>query len=329
MASPMPTITLPSGDQIPVLGQGAWHLGEIPGRRDSEVAALRRGLDLGMNLIDTAEMYGNGDAEILVGEAIVGRRDEVFLVSKVLPHHASREGTARACQDSLRRLDTDRLDLYLLHWRGRIPLAETVEAFLGLQAGGLIRNWGVSNFDVPDMQELMSLPGGPDVATDQVLYNLAGRAPEFDLFPSCRELNAPPAAGDAVAASSHRGNETAVLLRQLDRDVEPFLRGNCLGERRENGPDMLEYHLEEGHLVRVGALPPGDPPQELLQRHPLGTRRGRLGQPQRRVQQRIELDDQILHLTGGDSLGQRLQRRLGGALRRLPADPAPPAGLPR
>ncbi len=177
MASPMPTITLPSGDEIPVLGQGTWHLAEIRARRDSEIAALRRGLDLGMNLIDTAEMYADGNAEVLAGEAIAGRRDEVFLVSKVLPHHATREGTVRACQASLRRLNTDRLDLYLLHWRGTVPLTETLEAFLGLQQNGLIRNWGVSNFDVPDMQELISLPGGPDVATDQVLYNLAGAPP--------------------------------------------------------------------------------------------------------------------------------------------------------
>jgi diketogulonate reductase-like aldo/keto reductase len=191
MASPMPAVSLPSGDQIPVLGQGTWHLAESPGRRDAEIAALRRGLDLGMTLIDTAEMYGDGAAEQLVGEAIAGRRAEVFLVSKVLPHHATREGTVRACQASLRRLNTDRLDLYLLHWRGRVPLAETLEAFLGLQAGGLIRNWGVSNFDVPDMQELMSLPGGPDVAADQVLYNLSRRAPEFALFPICRELSIP------------------------------------------------------------------------------------------------------------------------------------------
>jgi diketogulonate reductase-like aldo/keto reductase len=191
MASPMPTITLPSSDVIPVLGQGTWHLAENRARRASEIAALRHGLDAGMTLIDTAEMYADGDAEILAGEAIAGRRDQVFLVSKVLPHHASREGTARACEASLRRLGTDRLDLYLLHWRGPVPLAETVEAFMALQAGGLIRNWGVSNFDVADMQELLSVPGGPGVATDQVLYNLSRRAPEFELIPICRELSLP------------------------------------------------------------------------------------------------------------------------------------------
>ena len=172
MASPMRTISLPSGDQIPVLGQGTWGLAESRARRSSEIAALRRGLDIGMNLIDTAEMYANGDAEILVGEAIAGRREEVFLVTKVWPHHATREGTVQACQGSLRRLNTGWIDLYLLHWRGPVPLAETLEAFRDLRNAGLIRKWGVSNFDVSDLDDLMSLPGSLHVATDQVLYNL-------------------------------------------------------------------------------------------------------------------------------------------------------------
>lgn len=212
MARPMPTITLPSGDQIPVLGQGTWHLAENPARRHSEMDALRRGLDIGMSLIDTAEMYAGGDAEILVSEAIAGRRDQVFLVSKVLPHHATREGTVRACHDSLRRLNTDRIDLYLLHWRGPVPLGETVEAFLGLQTGGLIRNWGVSNFDVADLQELTSLPGGPEVATDQVLYNLSRRAPEFELFPLCRELGIPIMAYSPIEQGRILGNR---VLRDI------------------------------------------------------------------------------------------------------------------
>jgi diketogulonate reductase-like aldo/keto reductase len=191
MASPMRTISLPSGDQISVLGQGTWGLGESRARRSSEIAALRRGLDIGMNLIDTAEMYANGDAEVLVGEAIAGRREEVFLVTKVLPHHATREGTVQACQGSLRRLNTGWIDLYLLHWRGPVPLAETLEAFRDLRNAGLIRNWGVSNFDVSDLDDLMSLPGSSHVATNQVLYNLSRRGPEFDLFPACRELGIP------------------------------------------------------------------------------------------------------------------------------------------
>ena len=187
----MRTVKLPSGERIPVLGQGTWHLAEVAARRDEEILALRRGLDLGMTVIDTAEMYADGEAEKLVGEAIAGRRDEVFLVSKVLPQHATARGTVAACESSLRRLGTDRIDLYLLHWRGRVPLAETIEAFGGLQQAGLIRYWGVSNFDGPDMKELTALPGGPEVATDQVLYNLSRRGPELNLFPMLRQLRVP------------------------------------------------------------------------------------------------------------------------------------------
>ena len=187
----MRTVKLPSGERIPVLGQGTWHLAEVAARRDEEILALRRGLDLGMTVIDTAEMYADGEAEKLVREAIAGRRDEVFLVSKVLPQHATARGTVAACEGSLRRLGTDRIDLYLLHWRGRVPLADTVEAFGGLQQAGLIRYWGVSNFDAPDMKELTALPSGPEVATDQVLYNLSRRGPELNLFPLLRELRVP------------------------------------------------------------------------------------------------------------------------------------------
>jgi len=203
----MPTIALPSGEAMPMLGQGTWHFAEVAARRDLEIAALRQGLDLGMNLIDTAEMYADGEAERLVGQAIAGRRDEVFLVSKVLPHHATREGTAAACQGSLRRLNTDRLDLYLLHWRvPRVPLAETLEAFMGLQEGGLIRYWGVSNFDIPDIEELISLPGGREAATDQVLYNLSRRAAEFELIPICDELGIPIMAYSPIEQGRMLGN---------------------------------------------------------------------------------------------------------------------------
>jgi diketogulonate reductase-like aldo/keto reductase len=206
MARPMPTVTLPSGDTIPVLGQGSWHLAEVAARRNSEIAALRRGLDLGMNLIDTAEMYADGDAETLVGEAIAGRRHEVFLVTKVLPHHATTRGTVAACQGSLRRLNTDWVDLYLLHWRGSVPLAQTVEAFIGLRTAGLIRNWGVSNFDVGDLEDLAAVRGGTDVAADQVLYNLSRRAPEFGLFPVCRDLRIPVMAYSPVEQGRILGN---------------------------------------------------------------------------------------------------------------------------
>jgi diketogulonate reductase-like aldo/keto reductase len=185
------TTKLPSGEAVPVLGQGTWGLAEGAHRRADEIAALRLGLDLGMTLIDTAEMYADGSAEELVGEAIAGRREEVFLVSKVLPANATRHGTIAACERSLRRLQTDRLDLYLLHWRGGPPLEETLDAFAALVRAGKIRRWGVSNFDVSDMEELVNLPGGSAVATDQVLYNLSRRGIEYDLLPWCREREVP------------------------------------------------------------------------------------------------------------------------------------------
>ncbi|MFJ5062224.1 aldo/keto reductase [Streptomyces nigra] len=181
------TIVLPSGEEIAAAGQGTWYLGEDLGRREQEIAALRLGVDLGMTVVDTAEMYGDGAAEELVGEALRGRRDEVFLVSKVLPGHADRKGTVAACEGSLRRLGTDRLDLYLLHWRGRWPLEETLAGFTDLMEAGKIRYWGVSNLDVADMTELATLPGGDAVAIDQVLYNLSRRGIEWDLLPWCRE----------------------------------------------------------------------------------------------------------------------------------------------
>ena len=184
-------VALPSGERIPALGQGTWHLAECPRRRPIELRALRLGLDLGMTLIDTAEMYGNGAAEQLVADAIAGRRDEVFLVSKVLPHHATRRGLVEACHASLRRLRTDRLDLYLLHWRGPVPLIETVQAFIDLERSGTIGHWGVSNFDVDDMEELLAVPGGSGVETDQVLYNLSRRGIELDLLPWCAARRLP------------------------------------------------------------------------------------------------------------------------------------------
>ena len=191
LGNPVPTLKLPSGELVPVLGQGTWNMGEDARHRQEEVAALRLGLDLGMTLIDTAEMYANGGAEEVVAEAMAGRRDEVFLVSKVLPSNASRKGTVEACERSLKRLRTDRIDLYLLHWRGRFPLAETLEGLEALVRAGKIRHWGVSNFDTDDMEELVRLTGGGAVATNQVLYNLTRRGIEFDLVPWCRERSIP------------------------------------------------------------------------------------------------------------------------------------------
>src|SRR5215210_7939906 len=187
----MRTVTLPTGERVPAFGVGTWQMGESPKSRAEEIATLRLAIELGAALIDTAEMYGEGKAEALVGEAIAGRRDDVFLVSKVYPHNATRRGAVAACERSLKRLNTDRLDLYLLHWRGNVPLVETMAAFTELQNAGKIRHYGVSNFDVNDMEELSSAPGGRNVQTDQVLYNLARRGIEWDLLPSLRERRIP------------------------------------------------------------------------------------------------------------------------------------------
>jgi diketogulonate reductase-like aldo/keto reductase len=187
----IPTTKLPSGEAIPVFGLGTWRMGEDARRRKDEVAALKLGIELGVTLIDTAEMYGNGGAEEIVAEAVAGRRDEMIIVSKVLPSNASRSRATAACERSLKRLRTDRIDIYLLHWRGDIPLEETLAAFEALVDAGKIRHWGVSNFDIDDMTELFALPGGDDCATNQVLYNLTRRGIEFDLLPFCRGQGMP------------------------------------------------------------------------------------------------------------------------------------------
>ena len=187
----IPTVNLPAGIPIPVLGQGTWTMGERKHSRREEILALQRGIDLGMTLIDTAEMYGDGATEELVAEAIQGRRKEVILVSKVLATNATTRGTIEACERSLRRLKTDHIDLYLLHWRESVPLENTVAAFEKLVRAGKIRFWGVSNFDVSDMEELMAIPEGSLCQTNQVLYNLSRRGIEYDLLTWCRERKMP------------------------------------------------------------------------------------------------------------------------------------------
>ncbi|MBW6422653.1 aldo/keto reductase [Rhizobium sp. XQZ8] len=187
----IPTVMLPSGISVPALGLGTWNMGEDARKAAIEIESLKRGLDLGMTLIDTAEMYGEGGAEKVTGQAIAGRRDEVFLVSKVYPWNAYRKGVIEACERSLGRLKTDRLDLYLLHWRGEHPLAETVAGFEELRKAGKIGAWGVSNFDLDDMEELMRVPDGENCAANQVLYNLSRRGIEYDLLPWCQEQNIP------------------------------------------------------------------------------------------------------------------------------------------
>jgi aldehyde reductase len=187
----MKKVSLPTGEAVPALGLGTWKMGEHARSRAQEIAAVRLALDLGYRLIDTAEMYGEGGAEEVIGEAVAGDRDHVFLVSKVYPHNASRKGTVAACERSLKRLRTDRIDLYLLHWRGAVPLAETVDAFEQLKRAGKIRHWGVSNFDVDDMAELWALEGGAQCAANQVYYSVSRRGIEFDLLPWLRERGVP------------------------------------------------------------------------------------------------------------------------------------------
>lgn len=201
----MRTVRLPSGELVPALGQGSWYMGEDRGARKAEVAALQLGLDLGLTLIDTAEMYAEGGAEEVVGEALQGRRAQAFVVSKVYPHNASRQGAVAACERSLQRLKTDRIDLYLLHWRGQYPLAETLEAFETLQRAGKIRHWGVSNLDLDDMRELRGVPGGEACAANQLLYNLGRRGIEWDLLPWLRQ--------HGVATMAYSPIEQGRLLR--------------------------------------------------------------------------------------------------------------------
>jgi diketogulonate reductase-like aldo/keto reductase len=207
------SVALPDGTQVPALGQGTWHMGERGGAAKAEVAALRLGIDLGVTLIDTAEMYGNGGAEEVVAQAIAGQRDKIFLVSKVYPHNASRDGVPAACERSLQRLKTDRIDLYLLHWRGSHPLAETVGAFEKLKDSGKIGAWGVSNFDVSDMEELGRIKAGGACATNQVLYHPDSRGIEHDLLPWCLRHRMP------VMAYSPVGQGGRLLRSAALRDV--------------------------------------------------------------------------------------------------------------
>lgn len=186
----MRTLRLPEIGPVPLIGQGTWNMGEVASQRETETEALRTGVELGLTVIDTAEMYGDGATESFLGQALAGLRERVILVSKAYPHNAARGRLEQACEASLKRLRTDRLDLYLLHWRGSVPLAETVESMEGLKRTGKIRAWGVSNLGLDDMDELGSA-GGANCATDQVLYNVTRRGPEFDLLPALAERSVP------------------------------------------------------------------------------------------------------------------------------------------
>jgi diketogulonate reductase-like aldo/keto reductase len=275
MPAPVPTTKLASGEAVPVLGQGTWHMGDDRRRRKEEIAALRLGLDLGLTLIDTAEMYGSGAAETLVGEAIAGRRDDAFLVSKVLPENATARGTAAACEKSLKRLGTDRLDLYLLHWRGSVPLEETLEGFAALMRAGKIRSFGVSNFDVDDMTELAALPGGGKAATNQVLYNLARRGIEHDLLPLCQRRRMPIMAYSPIEqgrllnngalrsiAARHDATPAQVALAWVLRreGVIAIPKAGSEAHVRENhGALALRLSEEDLAALDVAFPPPGGP----------------------------------------------------------------------
>ena len=275
------TIDLGDGIGMPVLGQGTWYIGDHASRRKAEIAALRCGIELGMTLIDTAEMYGNGRAEVLVGEAVSGMRDEVFLVSKVLPSNASRNGVRRACEASLKRLRTDRLDLYLLHWASSHPLEETLRAFEELRSAGKIRRWGVSNFDPDEMQQTFALPGGGACAANQVLYNLTRRGIEYDLIPWCRKRNVALMAYSPIeqgrvlqhrelqqVAARHRATPAQVALAWVLRQegVAAIPKAGTADHVRENrGALELRLTAEDlEDLDRAFSPPQGPRPLEML-----------------------------------------------------------------
>jgi diketogulonate reductase-like aldo/keto reductase len=220
MTKELPHVTLRSGERVPALGQGTWHMGEDRRRATDEAAAVRLGIDLGMTLVDTAEMYGSGGAEEVVARAAEGLRDSLFIVSKVYPHNASCDGVVAACERSLKRLATDRIDLYLLHWRGSISLAETLEGFHRLERDGKIRYHGVSNFDRADMTEWVRLKGGDNVAADQVLYNLSRRGPQGELLPWCRERQVAIMAYTPLGQGQMLGNPALAEIARR-RDATP------------------------------------------------------------------------------------------------------------
>jgi diketogulonate reductase-like aldo/keto reductase len=211
------TTTLPGGAKVPVLGQGTWRMGEDPERRRSEVAALRTGIELGMTLIDTAEMYADGGAERIVGEAVASRRDDVFIVTKFYPQNATRERMAKACERSLKRLGTDRIDLYLLHWRGETPLRETLAGFADLIGSERIRFGGVSNFDVDDSEELARLKGFEHVVANEILYNLVRRGAELELIPWWRKRHRPVIAYSPIEEGLLSHAEHPALARVAER----------------------------------------------------------------------------------------------------------------
>ena len=274
----IPSTALLSGRSIPTFGIGTWRMGESGRLRADEVAALRYGIERGVTLIDTAEMYGDGEAERIVADAVGRRRDEIFIVSKVLPGNAARDGTIAACEASLQRLKTDRIDLYLLHWRGSVPLEETIEAFSELAQAGKILDWGVSNFDISDMGELWKTPDGDCAVTNQVLYNLTRRGIEFDLMPWCRQHRVPVMAYSPIEQGRLLGHAAlreiakrhdatpaqialAWLMRHDDVIVIPKATGLTHVDENLGALDLLLTHEDFVALDR--AYPPPRSPQPL------------------------------------------------------------------
>jgi diketogulonate reductase-like aldo/keto reductase len=277
----MRTVKLAAGERVPALGLGTWGYGEKRTARREEIATLQAALDLGVTLIDTAEMYGEGAAEQVIGEAIAGRRDEAFLVSKVYPHNATRTGTPAACERSLKRLRTDRIDLYLLHWRQDTPLEESVEALAALERAGKIRHWGVSNLDLSDMRELWDLTDGHGVQTNQLLYNLTRRGIEWDLLPWLRERRIPVMAYSPIEQGRlvrHRGltdfakrqgmtPAQAALAWLAAKDDVIVIPKTARVERLKENLGALEVQLTPEQLAALDRLfaPPKCPrPLEML-----------------------------------------------------------------
>ncbi|MFH1556739.1 MAG: aldo/keto reductase [Pseudomonadota bacterium] len=249
------TVKLPGGETVPAIGQGTWFMGEQAARRAQEIESLRLGVDLGATLIDTAEMYGDGRTEDMLGEALQGYRDKVFLVSKVYPHNASRRGAVEACERSLKRMRTDRIDLYLLHWRGSHPFEDTVAAFEALQAAGKVRHWGVSNLDTDDMEELLEQGGGA-CAVDQVLYNPTRRGAEYDLFPYLAEHKIPIMAYSPIEqARLPRSGALGVVARK--HGVDPYQvalawvirRPDVIAIPKAGTPDHVRANIASADIV--------------------------------------------------------------------------------
>lgn len=268
-------VTFADGTTVPALGQGTWEMGDDPAWRDAEQQALERGIDLGMTLIDTAELYGDGRSERLVGEVIAGRRDEVFIVSKVRPENASEMKMMLSCEKSLERLGIDRIDLYLLHWEGRVPLEETVDAFRELVDEGMIARWGVSNLDLRTMERLMEIDGAEDCASNQLLYNLGSRGIEYDLLPWMQSRDMPMMAYSPLGrggllehplivdiADRHSAEPAQVALAAvLRKDGIIAIPKAASVEHVEANADALEIQFDIEDLERLDqAFPP--PTQE-------------------------------------------------------------------